>query len=213
MAEQRLRAPATASCPAWLLISKHCKAWPGLAISRPVPGDYPALPVLRKSSISERQSPGAQPGPGAAGAAEPAALSTGDRGRSTHTHVHGPENGEELIPEANLFCSNPAAVTGSPPGSRLRSCGGSHRFHAFSQCQLVTFPRRRRRGGDGWEGEASLPALVYLTTEHEGVYSGNEQKPGGSRLQSRGMRPPQLTGCPFLTRSPPSSFPARLPAP
>lgn len=32
----------------------------------------------------------------------------------THTHVHSPENGEELIPEANLFCSNPVAVTGSP---------------------------------------------------------------------------------------------------
>lgn len=32
----------------------------------------------------------------------------------THTHVHSPENGEELIPEANFFCSNPVAVTGSP---------------------------------------------------------------------------------------------------
>lgn len=68
------------------------------------------------------------------------------RARSSHTHVHSPENGEELIPEANLFCSNPAAVTGSPQVPRLRSCGGSHRFQAFSQCQLVTFPRVGRGG-------------------------------------------------------------------
>lgn len=137
-------APAAASCPAWLLISKHCKAWPGLAISRPVPGDYPALPVLGKSSIPERQSPGAQPG------------------RSRHTHVHSPENGEELIPEANLFCSNPAAVTGSPQVPRLGSCWRITSLSCLLPVPACHIPP------PGWEGEASLPALVYLGTEHEG---------------------------------------------
>lgn len=56
-------------------------------------------------------------GPWAVRAAEPAALTAGDRGcyaRARTRTCTAPENGEELIPEANLFCSNPVAVTGSP---------------------------------------------------------------------------------------------------
>lgn len=63
-------APATANRPALLLVFKCCSAWPDLAISRPIPGDHPALPVLGKRSVLEHQSPsekglaGARPGPG-----------------------------------------------------------------------------------------------------------------------------------------------------
>lgn len=187
----RAGAPAAASCPAWLLISKHCKACPGLAISRPVPGDYPALPVLGKRSISECQSPGARCG-------------TGDpRPFHAHTHVHSPENGEELILEANLFCSNPAAVTGSAqvPGSADHIA-----FMPSPSASLSHSPVAGGGEGTGTKGKHRSRRLFYLGTEHEGRTDGDERKPGGSRLQSRALRPPPARRLPLFTHEvPPSS--------
>lgn len=72
------------------------------------------------------------------------ARSTGDRGRSTHTRVNGPENGEELIPEANLFCSNPAAVTGSP---RVLGSGAAADHIAFMPSPSASLSHSPVTGG------------------------------------------------------------------
>lgn len=113
----------------------------------------------------------------------------------THMHVHSPENGEELIPEANLFCSNPVAVTGSP---QVLGSGAAADHIAFMPSPGASLSHSPVAGG----GEALLTVLVYLGSRARGVYGGNEQKPRGSRLQIRGMRPPPTHRLPLFNEVP-----------
>lgn len=101
---------ATANCTVLLLVFKRCKAWP--CYSRGSPG----FPSFGKNKCLGALVPFGK-GPGWCWHRRASGVNRQRRSllRScTQPHVRSPENGKELIPEANLFCSNPVAVTGSP---------------------------------------------------------------------------------------------------
>lgn len=84
-------------------------------------------------------------------------------------------------------------------------------LHAFSRCQLVTFPRRRR-GGDA-RGAALLTALVYLAAAHEGRTAVTSRSREGADCKSTARDHPRLTGCPLFNEVPPFSSPQGHPVP
>jgi len=83
----------------------------------------------------------------------------------THTHVHSPENGEELIPEANLLCSNPAAVTGSP---RVLGSGAATDHIAFMPAPGASLSHCLVAGGGAGTSEKGRHRSQRLFTSREG---------------------------------------------
>lgn len=123
-----------------------------------------------------------------------------------HTHVHSPENGEELIPEANLFCSNPAAVTGSP---QVLGTGAVADHIAFMPSPSASLSHSPVAGGG--KGRGIAPSACLPQHRARGVYGGNEQKTWREQIAEPRHETTPTHRLPLFNEVPPHPPPRQAP--
>lgn len=82
--------------------------------------------------------------------------------------MHSPENGEELIPEANLFCSNSIAVTGSPQVLGSEATADHIAFMPSPGASLSQSPVAGGGEGTSEKGRHCSQRLFTSAAAHEG---------------------------------------------